>query len=268
MRHPVDGRVHFSELKAHVKSPAHVALAVHGARTVSDVMRIGGVADSIVFEHGKGHVLFEGRRDPRSKDWQAFQAEHAGKYIVIASELDRAEGAARAVMADATAQRVLAGCKFQQVMQWEAYGLPCAAGIKGERGGFDAVNLELGELTDLKIVHNAEPEYLSRHVLNQFWHAQLAWYRTGLRALGHEIRIARIIAAESSPPHNVTVLRIPERWLVQGVTLCATWAERHRACELADAWPGYVQDEIEAIEPAWMAEHVDLDGLDGEGEDG
>jgi hypothetical protein len=260
MRHPVDGRLHFSELKAHAKSAAHVKLATLGARTITDVMRIGGVADSLVFDCGKSHVLYEGRRDARSLAWQQFQEEHAGKYIVIQPELDRATGAAEAALADPVAQRVLEGCRFQQVMQWEAYGLPCAAGIKGERGGFDALGPD--SIADLKVTRSAEPEELSRHILNQHWHAQLAWYRTGARSLGRTVDVCRIIAVESAPPHNVTVMRIPERWLTAGEQLCALWAERHRACEAADSWPGYVQDEVEAIDPSWMADGPELEGLD------
>jgi hypothetical protein len=262
MRHPTDGRIHFSELKQHVKSPAHVKLAIEGSRTVTESMLIGGIADSIVFQRGQGHALYEGRRDPRNKEWQTFRDANAGKYLCIASELDRAKGAADAVLRDPVAQRVLDGCDFQLVMQWEAHGLPCAAGIIGERGGFDALHRANGELTDLKITNCAEPEHLSRHALNQLWHAQLAWYRMGARALGQRADVCRLICAESAAPHNVTVLRLPESWLVMGEKLVAKWCERHRACEAADAWPGYVQDEVEAITPAWMGEHVELEGLE------
>ncbi len=260
MRHPADARIHFSELKQHAKSPAHVKLATEGARSISDVMRIGGVADSIVFQHGKGHVLYPGRR--AGKEWESFQAEHPDTYIVIQSELDRAEGAAHAVLTSPAAMRVLGGCDFQQVMQWDAFGLPCAAGVKGQRGGFDALHRAKGELNDLKVTSCTEPEALSRHALNQLWHAQMAWYRWGARSLGQTINVCRLVCVESSPPHNVTVLRLPESWLVIGEKLITAWCDRHRACECAGAWPGYVQEEIEAIDPAWMAEGVDLVGLD------
>ena len=262
MRHPADNRIHFSELKQHAKSPAHVKLATEGARTISDVMRIGGVADSIVFQHGKGHVLYPGRR--AGKEWDAFQIEHPDTYIVIQSELDRAKGAAEAVLKDPAARRALDGCDFQQVMQWDAFGLPCAAGVKGQRGGFDALNRAERYIADLKVTSCTEPEQFSRHALNQFWHAQLAWYRWGARSLGVPIDSCRLIGVESAPPHNVTVLRLPDSWLARGERLIVAWAERHRACELADAWPGYVQEEIDAIEPAWMTEGVELEGLEEE----
>ena len=262
MRHPVDGRLHFSELKAHAKSPAHVKLAVEGARTLTRSMLVGGIADSMVFEHGEGHALYEGKRDPRSKDWLAFKEANAGRYLCIASELEEAMGAANAVLQDPVATEVLAGCDFQQVMQWDAFGLPCAAGVKGQRGGFDALHRAKGELNDLKVTSCTEPEALSRHALNQLWHAQMAWYRWGARSLGQTINVCRLVCVESSPPHNVTVLRLPESGLVIGEKLITAWCDRHRACECAGAWPGYVQEEIEAIDPAWMAEGVDLVGLD------
>lgn len=262
MRHPVDGRLHFSELKAHAKSPAHVKLAVEGARTLTRSMLVGGIADSMVFEHGEGHALYEGKRDPRSKDWLAFKEANAGRYLCIASELEEAMGAANAVLQDPVATEVLAGCDFQQVMQWDAFGLPCAAGVKGERGGFDALHRDRRYIADLKVTQTTEPEAFSRHVLNMHWHVQLAWYRIGARTLGQPIDSCKIIGVEAQPPHNVTILRIPERWLIAGEQLIHIWTEKHRACEEANAWPGYVQSEIEAIEPAWMAEGPELEGLD------
>lgn len=262
MRHPVDGRLHFSELKAHADSPAHVRLAVQAARTLTRSMLVGGIADSIVFQQGKGHALYEGKRDPRSKDWLEFQAEHAGQYLCIQSELDDARGAAGAVLADPVACTILDGCDYQQVMQWEAFGLPCAAGIRGERGGFDALHRSKRYIADLKVTQTTEPEAFSKHVLNMQWHAQLAWYRIGARSLGQPIDVCRIIGVEAQSPHNVTVLRIPERWLVVGEQLLSLWTEKHRACEMADAWPGYVQSEVEAIDPSWMRDGPALEGLD------
>jgi hypothetical protein len=114
------------------------------------------------------------------------------------------------------------------------------------------------------VTATTEPEAFSRHVLNMCWHAQLAWYRIGARAAGIDVQSCKLIGVEAQPPHNVTVLRIPERWLIAGEQLCTAWAERHRACEAADAWPGYVQCEVDAIEPAWMAEGPELEGLDDE----
>jgi PDDEXK-like domain of unknown function (DUF3799) len=261
MRHPVDSRVHFSELKAHVKSPAHVPLACRGARVVTRAMLVGGIADSIVFESGQRHAIFHGKVRA-GKEWEAFRLEHAGKYLCNESEYEDASGAADAVLASDAARKALDGCRTQVVAQWDAFGLPCAAGIEGERGGFDAINTTAGYIADLKVTACTEPDELSRHIINMHWHAQLAWYRIGARAMGLPIDRCKLIAVEARPPHNVTVLRIPERWLVLGEQLVTAWAEKHRACEAADYWPGYVQSEIDAIEPAWMADHVELEGLD------
>lgn len=260
MRHPIDGRCHFSEIKKHAQSPAHVKLACTVPLEISRPMLIGGIADSLVFEHGKSHAIYPGRRI--GKEWEAFKAANPDRYLCIQSEYDDAEGAALAVLADPVAREVLAGCHTQQVMQWEAYGLPCAAGIKGQRGGFDAYHPEHLYLADLKVTACTEPEQLSRHVLNMNWHTQLAWYQYGARMLGISIQECKLIAVEAQPPHNVTVLRIPESWLQHGEKLLTMWTDKHRACELADAWPGYVQSEIDAIDPGWMSEHVELEGLD------
>src|SRR5258708_14384690 len=132
MRHPADGRVHFSELKQHARSPAHVKLACETARDVTRAMIVGGVADSIVFGQ-RGYTLYDGTR--RGDKWEAFKAAHPGQYLPIQSELDDARGAAAAALADQVASDLLRASDYQVGSQREAYGLPFAAVIPGDRRG-------------------------------------------------------------------------------------------------------------------------------------
>ena len=250
MRHPADGKVHFSELKQHSRSPAHVRHACEHAREMTRPMTVGAIADCIVFGQ-RGFKIYPGKVRNGS-EWERFKAMHEGQILCIQSEYEDAAGAAAAVLADPVAQRLLDGCEFQRVMQWDAYGLPCAAGIGGERGGFDAINVPKRYIADLKITANAEPEALSKHALTMLWHAQGAWYCDGAQALCLDASRFYIIAVEATPPHPVTVLEVPAAVLDMGRRSIRMWAERHRACEQSGEWPGYVQSEMELIVPPWM----------------
>ena len=272
MRHPSDGRLHFSELKAHAKSPAHVRLACTHAKDMTEAMMIGGCADSIVFGQ-KGCAVYPGKVR-NGKEWELFKAEHPSQYLPSVSEYKRAEGAALAVRADPVAQSALAGCEFQMVAQWERDGLPCAAGIAGERGGFDAIReairdapptgwgidpaaidrVRRGYIADLKITSSVEPRELQRHAWKMYWVAQAAWYLDGARAMGLDVTDFYLIAAEAQPPHCVTVMRMSEAALEAGRKQIAGWIERHRQCEAAGVWPGFTQSVVELEPEAWMVE--------------
>lgn len=260
MRHPADGRVHFSELKQHAKSPAHVKLACETARDVTRAMIVGGVADSIVFGQ-RGYSLYTGKVR-RGAEWEDFKSAHPGQYLPIQSELDDAQGAAAAVLADPVASFMLGnGCRFQMQVEWEDYGLQCAAGIAGERGGFDAINVAglkpgASYIVDMKVTSSSDPEELSRHAFRMQWHAQGVWYARGAVAAGivPDLPTFYLLAVEAQPPHCVTVLRLSERSRLAGEKLLTLWTERHKACEATGEWPGYTQSIGELDPPDWMGD--------------
>jgi hypothetical protein len=248
----------------HNRSPAHVRLACDELRKreVTRPMTVGAVADCMVFGN-RGYALYPGK--VRSgKEWVTFQTEHEGDILCIQSEYDDAKGAADAVLADPIAKQLLAGCTFQLVAQWERDGVGCAAGIHGERGGFDAIRpkgdgADRGYVVDMKVTSSTEPDELQRHAWRMHWPAQGAWYVDGARAMGLDVVDFYLLAVESAPPHCVTVLRLTEQGFDAGALeigrrQCAVWLEKHRACEAADAWPGYTQTIRDLEVEEWRGE--------------
>lgn len=257
MRHPADGRLHFSELKEHRLSPAHVRLACETAREVTRPMRVGYVCDRLVFSGamGGGFVVYDGER--RGNVWKDFAARHAGTCIVTVSEYADASAAAEAVLRSPLAMELIDGAEVQKVVKWDAYGLPCASGVEGERGGFDIIHTAHRRrrpyIADLKCTSSSEPEELSRQCWRMLWHAQGAWYLDAATALRIPAEDFYILAVESSPPHCVTVAKVPPELLEMGRRSLLLWTERHRACEAAGEWPGYVQAEVQMSVPGWVS---------------
>lgn len=249
MRHPADGRVHFSELKEHKGCPANVAYATKHARELTSPMIIGGVTDCIVFGN-RGYAPYPGKVR-NGAQWEAHKEANPGQYWPIESEFAKAQGAADAVLADPVARSLLEGCEFQRVMQWEAYGLPCAAGIAGERGGFDAIHSSKGYIADLKVTASTDPEEFMRHARRMFWPEQGKWYLDGAEYLALGAKDFWIIGVESGPPHNVTCLKLTPALLNLAGRRIRLWAERHRACEEAGQWPGYVQGPVDFDVSEW-----------------
>ena len=256
IRHLADNRVHLSELKEMRRSPAHYRHACLTSREITRPMRVGFVTDRLVFGGG-GYETFAGptRSGPA---WRlALSLMPPGVMLVTAPEAEDAAGAAAAVLADPVARAALEGCEYQRVAQWSAYGLDCASGIAGERGGFDAIGH--GAIYDLKTTASADPRELGRHVLRMCWHAQGAWYVDGARALGYDVERFALICVEAQPPHVVTVLRLPAAMLDLGRRSLRLWTERLRQCDEADVWHGYVQSETECEVPEWALSVEDDD---------
>ncbi len=254
IRHPADGRVHFSELKAMSDCPAMYAHACQHARDMTRPMTVGAIADCLVFGN-RGYAIYPGKVR-NGGQWDEFRAAHPDEIKCIVSEYDDAAGAAEAVLRDPVAKELMAGCRFQDVIQWEAYGLECAAGVRGERGGVDA--WRSGIVLDLKVTADVEPDALAKHAWRMLWHAQMAWYLDGLAwcrdagVYGERARVpseAVIIAVRASAPHLVTCLPISARALEIGRQSISLWAEKLRACEATGQFPGYVQGLAPELEP-------------------
>ena len=253
IRHPADGRVHISELKEMRKSPAHYKHACETSREITRPMRIGFVTDRLVFGHSErvdtGFDVFDGDKRTGAAWGQAVKACPAGTMLVTNTEYEDASGAANAVLSDPVARAALAGCEFQRVLQWSAYGLEWASGIEGERGGLDAWKCDT--IYDLKTTASADPDELARHVLRMGWHAQGAAYLDGARYKGIPATRFVLICVESAPPHVVTVLALPPAMIELGRRALTLWTEKLRACDASGVWPGYAQCEVECEVPEW-----------------
>jgi hypothetical protein len=255
MRNPKDNRVHFSELHEMRRSPAHYRYACETRRDTTRAMRVGACFDALVLG-GRDYVIYPG--DRRGKEWGLFEAANRGRDIFTASEHDDAKGAAAAVLADRIAAPYIKASTHQVIMKWELDGVPCAAGVEGERGGFDLLGHDW--IRDLKLTHTTEPGALERHLVQRGWHEQLVFYRDGARANGRTVDVLGIIATEAKPPHTITCMRLSPALIELGERAIRSYIEKYKACEASGHWPGYVQSELEADVPAWMG--ADEDGGD------
>ena len=255
MRHPTDNRIHISELKAMARSPAHYRLACESAREVTRPMTVGAVADAMVFGD-RGYAVYPGKVR-NGKEWEAWSAANAGKFQCIGSEYEDAKRVATSVLTDPIARQLLAGGEYQRTIQWEAYGLPMAAGLEGQRGGIDLIGrgcaLTDGEpfLADMKVTQSTEPSEFARHAWKMLWHCQGAAYLDACEALAIPAKRFYLIGVEASSG-VVTVLPVSPAAIEAGRKSLHRWAEMLRQCEREDRWPGYVDGMAEPMDvPEW-----------------
>jgi hypothetical protein len=195
-------------------------------------MRLGSLVHALVLG-GQEVAVWDGTR--RGKDWDAFSADNADRLLVTRTEYEQATLVAESVRRSRVAAPWLEG-EHEKHVVWEYQGRSCSSRLDV---------LGDGHVVDLKTTTNTDPETLMRACQKMAYHAQLAFYARAAAEIGKPVRSWRIIAVETAPPFEVTVLRLSRRTIEAGDKLVRLWMERLLACEAADAWPGYVQCEVD-----------------------
>jgi len=189
-------------------------------------------------------VVYDGGGTRASKDYKEFAAAHDGARILKADEMSRVVSIRDAVMHCIPAAELIVSCEHEVKVAWEDPAYGPAAGRIDLLGDF--------VLADLKTAANIEPRSFTRQAFGMGYFHQLAWYRYAAPRT-----TVKIVAVESSPPHDVAIYTVPGMYLDVFYRQAASIAARYRECEATGYFPGAVEVEQELdIEP-WM--------LDGEG---
>jgi hypothetical protein len=256
--------VRFSSLKHIARSALHYLDAVQLDRDDTLAMRIGRGGHALTL--GMPAIKWTGGksgkapRNPKNKEWQKFQKQHADKEILSESEWAKAEGIANAIRRHPIASELLftGDTVLEQQIVWEYLGRKCTSRPDARRGS--------EFVADLKTTQCAEPEKFKRDALWRGYNAQLAFYAAAAEYLtGVHINDLYVIAVESKRPFAITVLRLDDEARIAGERLYRGWFERLLVCEASNYWPAYT-DSIVAfgseLSGGTPDNPIDLDQLD------
>lgn len=180
----------------------------------------------------------------RGKAWEAFREDHADKYILNDSEWKRALGTAMAVIQHPIASRYLSGGVQEHTITWTDPETEIDCKARVDHAG--------SHLVDVKTTGVIQPERFYSHAARLGYHGQLAFYLDGLRANGFEVDVEPIlIAAQSEPPHDVVVYKMPPMVVNAGRRLYRQLLQRVAACRAAGEWPGIATEEQDLQLPEW-----------------
>lgn len=254
--------VNWSTLKLLRESPMAYRYGLTHKREDTAALAMGRLVHSMVFEpetFAREYAIWYGGRRA-GKEWDAFCAEHAGKTIFKADEIDEATAMADAVRIHPLVAPYLDGGQFETPITWvdEVTGLPCKAKP-------DWIVPESRVLLDLKTTVSIEGRRFGNAAARYGYHCQLAHYANGIeRALGWKPEQIKIVAVEKAAPYDVGVFNIVDADLYVGQAEVAELLDKLRAHKLADSWPGrYVEEQALQL-PAWLFledEDADADGL-------
>ncbi len=260
--------VHFSTLRSLDVSPLHYRRAVEHERADTPSLRLGRVTHAMVLtpDVPADVAVWDGGAR-RGKAWEAFVLDNAGRDIVKVDELATAERMRAAVMAHPVARDLLTGGEGEVTIQWTT-----DAGVKC-RARADYVT-RVGGLVELKTTRYAQRQAFMREAARRLYHAQIAFYEDGLRAVplhahAHHEPSPHLIAVENVEPFDVSVHRIGIATLDVGRRKVDGWLRTLAECEASGRWPGAGGDEaVEMVLPDYaLADGLpDVDMGDGENE--
>ncbi len=235
----------WSSIKHLEVSPLEYKHRLEHPRKDTPAMQLGHATHTAVLEPDRfplEYTVYPGKVR-RGKDWDAFAAANADKDILKADEYARCLAIRDAVQGHDVAADLLTGAETEMSIGWEdgATGLPC----KGRIDAFDG-----GSLIDLKTTG----EFGSKFAANAArfaYHKQLAFYRQGLRKLGHAVPGVLLIAVQSVAPHDVCVYRLPDELLDWAWTEVRGLLELLKKCQAKDEWPGAAANVVDLELPLW-----------------
>ena len=105
---------------------------------------------------------------------------------------------------------------------------------------------------DLKFTASADVRAFKRQTWSMGWMHRSAFYRRGMKVLGHEATASVIIASESEPAHDCNLFILDEAQIaVIGQGIDQHLAE-FAACQQSGDWPGYDQEPVHLTLEDWQ----------------
>lgn len=234
-----------------LRSPQHYRLMRTTPNEPTSAMEFGTVVHAGVLEPDTFHrvVAVAPDCDKRTKDgkaeWAQFAFDNAGRIILKADELARAQRCIDAVRAHPAASRLLDGGRSEVSLFWNdgKYKVPCKC-------RWDKLNCGGG--MDLKTTLDASPEGFARQIASLQYHVAAAHYISGHEhVLNESPEFFAFIAVESEPPHAVACYVLPANAILAGMHQINIAYSRYAEALSAGTWPGY-PPTIEAIQiPRW-----------------
>jgi len=249
-----------SDLKVLRESPLKYRFNKTAPRHETAAMALGSAAHTGILEPRKFNPAVYQGATRRGKEWDAFQAAHAGELILKQDDVDLVEGMRNAVRSYGPAMRYLVDGQAEVSMQW----VDATTGRKC-RGRIDWLTRIDGQpvIVDLKTTKSAKPFAFGGQSAKLGYHLQLAYYFDGFVAITGETPSMKIIAVESSAPFEPAVFSIPEDVITQGREEYQQLLQRLAECEETNNWPPALETESDLSLPTWAydAEDNDVSGL-------
>lgn len=223
------------------KSLLHLKHAWEHGRKDTDAMQFGRMVHCLLFEPSeleKRYRAWEGRR--AGNDYKLFvaEAELDGAEVVRAEgqcSLASAIDAANSFLHNTRVQELISAGKAEQTILATERGMQC-------KGRLDWVSSSEHVLTDLKTAAEVEPELFGKSFFRYGYDIKLGLYKRWLESVTDDRWPVEVIVLESTPPHDVAVVSVPDAVLDAGVEKAMKIIGPVREAIDKNQWPGVAGD--------------------------
>lgn len=210
-------------------SMAHVRAAMVGDRKPTDTMLRGSAVHLGFLEPWTFHervVCWQGKMR-RGKQWEDFQAEHAGKIILTPGIHETAWKIVKALHSNPIVRELASKMVPSGI---EVVGIGPFEGLR-MKGRTDVLTDDM--IIDIKTTTSTAPSSFYRTIEDYGYDFQAAVYR---ELFGRSRSL--LVAVESSEPFDVVVFELPAEMIDAARERAAAVARRYIECEASGVWPG------------------------------
>ena len=212
------------------------------------------------FKGGEGYSKLAVAREERARYYSTFE-------FCSQEEIDTAWAVANSVYAHPASKELLDNSMREVVVVWYH-----KSSLSDEvflcKAKIDAWDMSRNIICDLKTCQSSDPAVFTRNNIERWdLHAQLAWYRIGLRsAIEQELGAdfdhieTSFIAVEKAPPHLVSYLIPSDDMMRIGEIQCQEAFDTWVKCETEDEWPARSEQPVYVDISPWKLKEFE-DGL-------
>lgn len=249
----------YSSLKQFAKSPNHFLQYLNREVEETPAMIFGSAVHCAILEPERWDEryfvlneddiiaeLSEQYKSPRSskayKEWKANEIASAGdRTILDLDTMDKIRACTNSFADNPQASHLLQKCiRTESKITFEHKGHNIRGYIDGEGMDF---------MFDIKVISDANPEWMARNVIKNLWHMQGAIYTFSQHRKQYLEKDYYMIIVESVAPFNTQVYKLDSDFLLKGFN---KFEETIDALNEWDGNPqGYSNDIIHLDVPAW-----------------
>lgn len=236
----LEDAVNNSALNAFSKSPAHYKRYLDrlDERGDTPALQLGRAVHCLALEPDDFNNRYVKSPDCRrgTNEWKGLCALHPGKEILKPAEYEEVFSIGSAIRTHPEAAKLLDGGLSEVTLVWDdkATGMKCKARL-------DGWNQKLGAIVDIKTCQDASPHSFAAALEERKYRRQGAWYETGAREVGLQVKDVYFIAVEKEPPYYVAVYRLSREVIELSKLENAELLSRIKAHHQANYWPGYTE---------------------------
>ena len=201
--------------------------------------------------------------DKRTKagkeEWEAFQAENAGKAIVSQDDYNTIVDMAMQIGRTPLAYKLLNGKgTVEEAFFWTDPDTGEKCKVKTDR--ITRFNRKT-YIIDYKTTMTADTFHFNSEIWKRGYFMQAAMYAEGWKIANKKRKLPGFLflAQEKKPPYSVNVIEVSEEVMNAGLAKFHELLNLYHDCKTLDVWPGYLQGNVpnDAFVPGWMEREME-----------